>query len=294
MDFKSLLNGLANQIIDYHQKQDYNLLQLLWEQVSEYVRFYPTLAFRERDDDRLSDFYLYIFERRESLFNKYNPSLAVFSTYLSIRLRTYYLNFIAQEKIHQKIKITYADKEEIFAESKDEALALRDDFTEDKNLLDVKIIFPDSQNDTLKYLVIKLYYFDFFSEDDFLLLKSFTGKNYMSLLKMINDLKNKLFEKVSNQLKIDEKINKVYFEILSFQEKKSNTLLVEEKITMEKEINLRRKNLLEKYKKISVFPPFKIIAEILSQSEVKVANLIVYYKKTLEKTLKKNFLNYKE
>ncbi len=276
----------------YQSNRDSKNLDRLWMAISEYVRGYPQLAFRQSDEDVASDFYLYIWERRETLFEKFNPTLGGFRNFLSLRLRSHYLNFLLKKrKSISRDRLSYSDKEELFREplSLENALGNKNIHSTIlgslKDVSSESSFFPDYENNSLNYLVLKLYYLDFFTEDDFIRLKEFTGKKYTELLEGIDQLREEVSEKKRRRLRIDEKLGILYLDLLVCQEQ---TISESSKggITLkEEELSKKRRKVLEDYNRINEFTSFKSIAQVLDIPETKVANTIVYQRKVMEKKL---------
>ena len=76
-----------------------------------------------------------------------------------------------------------------------------------------KEIFADSQKNSFRYLCVKLYFFDFFKEEDFLLLKEYTKKTYSVLLSEINNFAEEIARKKRNKLKYEFRLNKIHYKI---------------------------------------------------------------------------------
>lgn len=276
----------------YQSNRDSKILDRLWMAVSEYVRGYPQLAFRQSDEDVASDFYLYIWERRETLFEKFNPTLGGFRNFLSLRLRSHYLNFLLKKrKSISRDRLSYSDKEELLREPFSLGNALGDKNVHSTTLdafNDVSSkssFFPDYENNSLNYLILKLYYLDFFTEDDFIRLKEFTGKKYTELLEGIDQLREEVSGKKRRRLRIDEKLGILYLDLLICQEQTISESSKGEITLKEEELSEKRRKALEDYNRINEFTSFKSIAQVLNIPETKVANTIVYQRKVMEKKL---------
>lgn len=276
----------------YQSNQDSKILDRLWMAISEYVRGYPQLAFRQSDEDVASDFYLYIWERRETLFKKFNPTLGGFRNFLSLRLRSHYLNFLLRKrKLRSRDRLSYSDKEDLFREPSDLGNVLGDEKVHSITLDSLNDVsskssfFPDYENNSLNYLVLKLYYLDFFTEDDFVRLKEFTGKKYTELLEGIDQLREEVSEKKRRRLRIDEKLGILYLDLLICQEQTISESSKGKITPKEEEFSEKQHRVLEDYHRINEFTSFKGIAQVLNIPETKVANTIVYQRKIMEKKL---------
>lgn len=290
---KEQFETLHAPIQTYQQTRSEEILASLWEQVSLYVRGFPRLAFRQSNEDVMADFYLYMMERKATLFEKFDPQLASFKSYLSLRLKSHYINFIKRENSKQKLTVSYTDEEYPFQESKNEF----DERIADVNVASTKSSshentyqewFPDYRIDPLKYLCVKLYYLDFFNEEDFVRLQEYTGKSYTQLLEDFDELNSIITHKKIEQLKLDERLNGLLQNLITLSKEHSQkSVSASDTAKLMEELSAKRTRLISEYYRISVFSPIRNLAQILGQKETKVANILGYQRKVMEKRIAK-------
>lgn len=96
--------------------------QEVLEKLHTHIYRYAKRRF-ESSDDQASEFYIYVFERIEKILRNYDPGYGIsFFIYLSVKLRSYYKDFIEKEKRNLqnamespeeawKIELFYSDQE---------------------------------------------------------------------------------------------------------------------------------------------------------------------------------------
>ena len=275
---KEKLNALTTKILLYQKKLDLAVSKEILKEISPYIWAYPKLSFRNLNEDIASDFYLYIHERFDNLLLKYQISLGKFSTYLAIRLQTYFFNFIAQRK--QQLKdledLPLLEEQVTFNHEESKEVSIKTEvFLNQLELLRLK----DSQ----KYLIIKLYYFDWFDENDFILFTKIFSTTYAEVLTKMDQMRNYLYKKKQKQLEYENQLGKIYTQNVSHQQ-----YLKKEQV--EKEANnewkKKQKIIIEKYLATTIFPSATIIKEITGLEKRVIENTINSYKKVIKKKLK--------
>ena len=285
---KEKINSLTQKIISYQDKLEPSLLKEILDFISPYIWFYPKLSFRNINEDIASDFYLYIHERFESLILKYQSSMGKFSTYLAIRLQTYFLNFVTQRKNQFKDigSLPLLEDQLVVDTSEDnqtEILGETKVFLEQLEKLKLK--------DSRKYLIVKLYYFDWFDEDDFVLLKDVFSNSYSGVLEKLDIMRNHIYDKKNKQLQYENQLNKLYTKNVSYKEyfskeKKSNNDQSNEQLdNSDSKWRTKQKQIMYKYLRIVTYPSFKKIAEATELEEKIITNTINSYKKNLKKRI---------
>ena len=283
------IDGVLPMVLDYQQNPSKAKLNEVIESLAPYIRNYPQFAFRKNDDDIKSDFFLYILERFDGFLVKYDHSLSNFSTYLSIKLKNHFLNYLRREQSRNKLTVYSYE-----IDSLSETIFNEDEHswkTSEEEKIDVhtekleKEIFADSQKNSFRYLCVKLYFFDFFKEEDFLLLKEHTKKTYSVLLSEINNFAEEIARKKRNKLKYEFRLNKIHYKIIKISDEIKNTPTenVEKIEELQKKLNSRRDEVLIRYNSVSVRPTMRAVADILSADVSKVQNVINYFKSGIKK-----------
>ncbi len=293
--------------------QNKNRKEFIIANLSTYIYYFPKLAFRVGDEDLLAEFYLYVFERMDKVLEKFDSKMSGLSTYLGIRLRTYWLNFITHKsKQNQKAlvgktislasdeiasiggtnskddgqdynsenyqeNILELNEEQLFADTGLDALFFQYFPFKKKDLTDLET--PRTLQSAFKYLVMKLYYFDFFHNDDFILLKEYLGVSYGKALKIIDDFREKLSLKQIKQNQGEDKLISIFNRLVQSKEKgqqKYSDLLKQQKV------------ILDNYYKVKDEPAVKDIAQVMQEKNArKVWNIIQYQKRVAKDNLKK-------
>ncbi|BBM89181.1 hypothetical protein COTS27_00875 [Spirochaetota bacterium] len=274
-----------------------SLLKLIITKVEPYIRNYPQIAFRKTNEDLKSDFFVYIYERFENILDKYDHNLGKFSTYLSIKLKNYFLNYVRRVKMMNKIKLINYEitpsTENIFKDRYNLELnvAEREEYIGEKKKETSLLI--NLKKDPFRYLCIKLYFFELFTKNDFIMLVNYLGvaqADYPSVHKDISELSEEVHRKKLVKIYYENCLNKTYYQNMVREEEIRDIVTVDkhkdtlsEIMAKQKRINDRRGVLLQKYYTINIFPSMKAIAKVLRTEATKVSNIINYYKQYLSK-----------
>ncbi len=289
---------LSSEIQRYLEQFDSgSLFRLIITKVEPYIRNYPQLAFRKTNEDLKSDFFVYIYERFEGILEKFDNNLGKFSIYLSIKLKNYFLNYIRRAKVMNKIKsINYeidTASEAIFKDSYNLELNVseREIYVEEKSR--EKSLLDNLKREPFRYLCIKLYFFDLFTEKDFSMLMSYLKVNEQTISivkKNIDALSEEVHRKRLVKIYYENCLNKTHYQNMLRSESLRDLKLVnrdkgtiKELVEKHESISKRRSALLQKYYAVNIFPSMKAIACVLQTEATKVSNIINYYKQYLNK-----------
>lgn len=283
------IDDVTSLIIDYQLSPEEEKLNIIIEKIAPYIRNYPQFAFRKSDEDIKSDFFLYVYERFDGFLKKYDPKLSKFSTYLSIKLKNHFLNFLRREKSMNKIEVVSYEvdsvSEVIFQESEN-VWKVSERQKLNNKASEIERDFFNSKKNPFRYICTKLYYFDFFNEEDFLLLKKLTKKKYSEILSEINQFAEDIAKRKRNKLKYEFRLNKVHHKMMTIS-KKIESLSKEsekgEQRELQKKLNVKKNEILRKYNSISTRPTMRSVAKILSVDTSKVQNVINYFKSSVKK-----------
>ncbi len=275
------------------------LMNLIMIQLRPYITNYPHFAFRKNDEDLKSDFFIYIYERFESVVRKYDPALGKFSTYLSIKLKHHFFNYMRRLKSRNKIRVsTYTLDSTIETVSRDEddvllKVAENESYMNEKKIK--KDLFKEVEGDLFRFLCIKLYYIDFFEDDDFsklvLYLDFKSEKLKDSLHDEVSNLQDEIFKKKKTKLYYELCLNKIYQQRLERQNKiisLDNQADLAELLEKQKKVSDRKESLLNRYHAVNIFPSMKSVADIMRSEPNKISNVINYYKKYLKRKSENN------
>lgn len=274
---KEKINSLTEKILFYQKNLEPSLLKEILDHISPYIWAYPKLSFCNLNEDVASDFYLYIHERFENVLLKYRVTLGKFSTYLSIRLQTYFLNFIGdRNKDPKNISHLPLLEEQLIlsTENQEEVHVQTQVFLNQLRIYKLK--------DNKRYLILKLYYFDWFDEDDFILCTKIFSLTYSELLNQLDVLRNHIWKKKQQKFQYETQLNQLYTKNVNHHSFVKNHSDVQNSPKQWKKI---QQNLLDKYLATNCYPAAKVIAEITGCTEYVVSNIINGYKKIIKKQL---------
>ena len=246
------------------------------ERLSPLFLNYPRYVFHIKDRDTLSDFYTLVLEQIDTILLSYKKELSKFSTYLNTVLKNLWLN-LRREK-WQKVEGSHFSK-------KEDSLIAPSYLREEETHYSVEKIFSEI-DETKKYLILKLYYFDFFEEKDLLLLKRYTKRSYGECLAHLNEIMGELEKKRRRQSSFERRIANLHWTILKIHQKLTHPLdpLDREKWhEEEKKLKRIQEEYLETYYSVVVFPSFKTIGATLGCTSVEVSNSIHNFKGRMKK-----------
>ncbi len=292
---KTNLAMIGDDVVAYQITKSPELKKKITNALSPYFKYYPKMSFRIFDEDLLSDFYLYVLERIDRILEKYQQQLSQFMTYLSLRLRTYWFNFVKHKKMNEKILLSYPlNDENLIKDPTENTLTFSDNQEEKTSQHDTfKYFFPFVKKlihskdktgmATFRYLVLKLLFFDFFNADDFIVLKNYLKRPYGQVLVKINQFQIALNEKKNQQMKWEIRLNKIFHKMNSLSLNLAS-LPTDEKIILQNKMKKQQEKILDKYYQTKIEPAAKDIARVLEQEdERKINNVINYYKKVASK-----------
>ena len=287
------LDQWGEDIIDYQNDQDPKKLDNILNGICQYIKYYPQIAFRKNDEDLQSEFFMYIMERFNDIVLKYNPESSKFSTYLSIRLKSHFLNYLKREKNKRNFDILPSSDKEFLFENKDKIyeqeymqVAESEGNYEVYNVEDISTnFFNNLKHDTLKYLALKLYYVDFFDSNDLNLLKDYLKHdNYKNIFQKFTNFLEETQNKKAVKLCYEEKLNKLHYDLMQIENKiEKGEISQEEAEQLIEKISIKKTKSLSKYHSIKVSPSIKAIANILETDITKISNIINYYKNSIKK-----------
>lgn len=138
-------------------------------------------------------------------------------------------------------------------------------------------------SDEESYLLLKLYFFDFFDESDFVRLQQFTARRADDLIEILEDVTETLHQKKQRQLQFEERSARLYNSIvhLQYSMNEKQDKLANKQIQMLRE---RQAKYIENYQSVKMHPPTKLLADVF-QKEEKVLNDKLRYLKNKLQTL---------
>jgi DNA-directed RNA polymerase specialized sigma24 family protein len=139
-------------------------------------------------------------------------------------------------------------------------------------------------------IIIKLHYFDFFKEEDLILVHNEFGGDFVEVIARYHDLKDKVTNRTDRKLSLQEKVNKAYLRIMRLEEIKGHQTggnavsEISDNITKIREKHIKA---LKKLKKSFMTLKNQDIAYLVGISAKNVANLLFRGKKMLRDSLSK-------
>ncbi len=300
-DAKKLnLNLIQEYVINYQINRDKNLKEKIIQGLSRYLWHYPQLAFKIRSSDTLSDFYIYVYERIDKVLDNYQSDISKLSTYLAVRLKTYWFNFCKQQKVRQKKSLMDYPLEEsillrkekkenllIFSDSKTKAEDLNETFSKyfDFSLASLKENQKsnqgEKQTEIFNYLTLKLFFFDFFNNEDFIILKNYLNESYSIVLEKLEIFRQQLNQKRNDKMAWELRLNKIFYNLNSFPTSPGS---LEKNKSLRLKIQEEQEKILHTYYHLKLDPDIKTIAMILQEKdERKIWNVVTYYKRKIQK-----------
>jgi hypothetical protein len=233
------------------------------------------------------DFYTKILEKTEYYFNKYDPKVCTFFTYFTTVLHNAWKNFSGSqktkyvsmqplsndsvEKSDYDMRLAYTDTPE--------KTAIRQEYSEEDTFADV--------HDTFTYLVLKCFYFDFFTEDDFVLLKNHTGKSYLDCLEFTEKIMTDLHKRRKKSALAENALTRIYKNLIAVQKRlqylkvqhTGDAIYLDELHEKEERLKETQAQYIVRYNKIRSHPSYKTIAGFFNVTTKKIANIVQYFKK---------------
>ena len=240
--------------------------------ITPYVFNFIDWVYGIKDHDTKSDFYLYIIERFEPLLLGYKREGSLFSTYLSVSLKNYWKKF--NRDLKNKYEIEFEDVD--VNEYPDEKVSNEEiNFTND--------IFNEELHNKFNYLILKLVFFDFFNEDDFVHLKELSNKSIPDCLFFLDKLSEEIMEKKKRQNLYESRISRLHQLIIMGQKQiYLNNDSKDEIKDSEIKINKKQDELLSLYHSVKVCPNYQTIGDFMEIDRVRVSNIINNYKKKIK------------
>ena len=232
--------------------------------ITPYVYYFPLYAFSESREDRLSDFYTAFLEKIDKVLEAYKPEFSLFSTFLARALKNAWINFFKKKK-----------QEEILfsgSELKEDVLSHLEGHGEGD--MDVVTLFALEKN-PFHLLILKLYFFDFFTEDDLLELKTHSGKSYQECLLFLKKIVEEMFDQRARVNFYEQRIQKTHALLLRYRHRGAQD--------KEREMEKVKAEYLARYRAVRVYPSFSSIANFLEVDRIKVSNIVHQFKSRIKK-----------
>ena len=261
--------GKIVNLIREYQCGDTSLKSEIISELSFYIRNFPRMAYRERDEDILSDFYLFFYNRLERVLRNFDFEKFSFWSYLSKCLVNTWYDFVGQNKkiIYNKLPTNLSSEVNLLSDSTEREPHVNKIFEEEKNLT--------------YQLVLKLYFFDYFQEKDLILLVNVSKKSFGECLNFLNKLMDEILEKRKRINCIEAKINRLHGEILSYQKsKKGENDWGEDK---QKKLDEIQNRYIKLYRSVLVHPSYKMIGEFWGMESMKISYIIHRFRHRIKK-----------
>ncbi len=255
-------------LIKRYQSGDISLKQEITDELSFYIRNFPKMAYGVRDDDRLSDFYLFFYNKLEIVLRNFDFEKAPFWTYLSKCLMYRWYDFI---KENEKI---------VYDELPSNLVSEVDLLSEPEEVSPVSKIFEDEKNLT-NQLVLKLYFFDYFQEKDLITMHEVSNKSFGECLNFLDILMEEILEKRKRANLFEVGVSNLYGRILSYQ--KNRTKNDEWNQDKQKKLNEIQNKYLKFYRAVLVYPSYKTIGEFWGMDSVAISNIVHRFKHRVKK-----------
>lgn len=275
------IDDLSKDVIVFQSNQNQDLLQKIADEVSAYIYIYPRLAFKNRDEDTSAGFYLYMQDKFKKIIINYDNIKSKFSSYLSICLQSHFLNYInkknKEKRKNQNLKLfeNYDYTANLSKNTKNQNVLNVEKQLDEGLEENLNIFFKNlSKGDQLKYILFKLFCFDFFDEEDFVLLKKISKKSFGECLKKTQEINDEIHQKKKKKLQYNYKLNEIHYQYLSEIEEKKRKSIRNKKVVI-----------LKKYNSIIITPSIKLISETVNIPFNKTNNIITNFKRNLLKKL---------
>jgi len=263
--------------------------------ISQYVIAFPLFVYNMKDYDVRADFYIKFLEKFDYIIKNFDSDKCTFKTYLCTVLKNMYIDFIT---VRQKKTIKTGSLEEMpetpSPDSRKQNHASQKNYK--KNTTDNVQEILSSVKNRLSYLVIKCYYYDFFTEEDFLLLVKTTDKTCGACMEFLDNLYGSIQEGKKRQMLLSSRINRIYEQILKLQTSGYSREFEYEKPAGSAELQNKQETMLREkqnryltaYMGVKEFPEQKIICDFFNLSKDQVNDIIRYFKKNVRDKYEKN------
>ena len=246
---------------EYQTAPSEKLFAKIKADLAEFTINFPRFISAKVDEDSLSDFYLYQDARLEYIIDHYQEEKSDFTTYFSICLKNTWYNFLKNKKT---IETNYQLNEEIHEYKQPE------EDESDKNQIKEYIT---NNYQKLKYLILILYFYHLFTEEDLLILQEQTKRSYTECLSYIEKIENEIFHKKKRKIFFEDYLKKTQYKKLKIDEVETN-----KKTKIEKTHN----KYLERYHAVIVHPPYQLLADLLKIKVSYIKNTISRFKVKLK------------
>lgn len=264
------------QWVKAYQCGDTSFKKKILAELAFFIRHFPRMAHGERDEDVLSEFYLFFYNNLDRVLNQFDPNKSSFWTFLSRCLSYSWYNFN-----RQKTETIYED----FQQDGVEGHALVSEPIAAFSSADkIDEIFQE-EKDPKKRLILKLYFFDYFNEQDLILLKKIANKSSKKCLQFLDNLMEEILEKKQRYNALESRLTGIQGKILAHQRAK----LVEANnwnSEKQKELDDIQDRYIKLYQSVVVHPSFKTIGDFLGLNKIDISNTIHRFKYKVRKQYK--------
>ena len=238
--------AIERWIRDY-QCGDTSSKQKIIDELAFYIRHFPQMAYGERDEDALSDFYLFSYQRLEGILRNFDFKKASFWTYLSKCLVNSWYDFVGKkdEAVYDSLPAELSSEMGMLGEVGGE--------------LSVDTLFEEEENREHR-LILKLYFFDYFQEKDLIFLQSVSGTSFGQCLQFLDALMEDIMHKRQRATSMEAKINKLHGRILAYQNEKQKQKGSWDP-QKQKQLDDLQDRFVERYRGALVYPSFKLIGD---------------------------------
>lgn len=275
--------------------ENYNInkdnLYTLTEMLSEVIYSFPFIT-SNMDSDNCSEFYEYILVRMDKIISSYKIMDCKFLTWFTVVLKRHFYNWLKHKEVKDNREITVLNAP-IKSESNTEMISLIPDLSDDN------YEFNNEQSDVLRAInslpirekiILKLHYFDFFTDSDLNETSQIFECNLDSLIKRYITIRSRVAKRNELLKELQDRVVKAYNKKAVYLDKKINNLnqqkikIFETKI---KKFEKDHKNNLCKLEKTYSSVRNRDISYLLGISTKIVANSLFRGKRLLKKILEK-------
>lgn len=271
-----ILKLLQKKITQYQTTKTDRLFHQISQTIAPFIRNFPKFAFHQKDEDTLSEFYLFVLPKLKKILSSYHEEKSTFATFFSKVLKNFWISFLRTQSSQKK-----KDLLNISSPISEETTLSKESYDEESDEFSIRIKTEiEKLNNVLQQIILKLYFFEIFSEEDLGLLRKTSQKDYTQCVIFLEKILSELCQKRKKQSLLEDRLTALQQKIL----------LLQENLTKTTQLNELRNTYLHKYYSIRVHPSFNLIGEFLNISQNKIANTVYNFRKEIRKTVaRKNF-----
>ncbi len=241
-------------IIARFKRGEESLLSEILDEIALYVYNYPKAVYNACDDT-CSDFYEYILSNFKRILKNYEIGRAKFSTWLTVVLRTRYLNFL---KLHRRDDKNSEVSLDLTVKSNTGLYNLLGDTRSYSDVNSSKFDrlideIVSKLSDSMRFY-FHAFYADIIRPEDVRFISIYLNVSIMDVLIGLNKIKYDIEVKRENRAKIESRLSASYGNIIMAQRQKQKN--------DEKSARKTQNRLLNEYSKARMNPSYEVIAEL--------------------------------